>query len=250
MRRWALKRQLVGVGIFAVLVFFVVGGIIYFFLPAPSCFDGRQNGEEEGIDCGGECKPCLGERPQDPRFLWARFFEISEGIYDLAAFIENTNILAGTSKLDYVFRLYDKDDVVITLKRGTVSLMPRESLLIFEPNIGVPNRIPAKVSFEIQSLAWERLPEINLEISVARKQFNLLPKPEVRATLHNTSLFEVKNIKASVLLYDAEDNIFAVSSTFVDSIEGEGKRDISFSWPPGFMSMEPARIDILLNPSL
>lgn len=238
------------------LIFFIVGGIIYFFLPAPSCFDGRQNGKEEGVDCGGQCKPCLGETPQDPRFLWARFFEVSKGMYDLAALIENANILVGTSKMDYVFRLYDKDDIVITFRKGIATLMPQESLLIFEPNVEVLNRIPARVSFEIQSLVWERLQEINLEISVARKQFTLLPRPTVNATLHNTSLFEVKNITASVLLYDAEDNVFAVSSTFLDRIPGEGKRDISFNWPANSTGvefapwMESARIDILLHPSL
>ncbi len=32
----------------------------------PSCFDGLQNGDETEVDCGGECKPCGGERPPPP----------------------------------------------------------------------------------------------------------------------------------------------------------------------------------------
>ena len=49
------KQLIYGVGY---LVFFgVLGWGIYLgaFQAPPSCFDGKRNGAEEGIDCGGSC---------------------------------------------------------------------------------------------------------------------------------------------------------------------------------------------------
>lgn len=34
--------------------------------PPPSCNDGKQNGEETGVDCGGDCPPCEVDEPDNP----------------------------------------------------------------------------------------------------------------------------------------------------------------------------------------
>lgn len=33
----------------------------------PTCNDGKKNGSEEGVDCGGDCPPCEVEEPDDPK---------------------------------------------------------------------------------------------------------------------------------------------------------------------------------------
>jgi hypothetical protein len=47
--------------IFAGAILLVIIALAWYFWPRPTCFDKKQNGQEEGIDCGGPCIPCLGE---------------------------------------------------------------------------------------------------------------------------------------------------------------------------------------------
>ena len=55
-RRWAFWRRaqyIAGI----VFVLLLIGTGIYFayFYEAANCFDGTQNGDERGVDCGGSC---------------------------------------------------------------------------------------------------------------------------------------------------------------------------------------------------
>ena len=71
----------------------VVGFIAYRVLyEAPTCSDGVQNGDEEGVDCGGACDRVCSFQAVDPIVLWERFFEVGPGVYNTVALIENPNV--------------------------------------------------------------------------------------------------------------------------------------------------------------
>ena len=53
---WASNRRLayISVVLFGVLAVVLFVGLVVFY-EAPTCFDGKRNGTEEGVDCGGSC---------------------------------------------------------------------------------------------------------------------------------------------------------------------------------------------------
>ena len=40
-------------------VVFIIIFLLWNFLTQPTCFDGERNQNEENIDCGGPCDPCI-----------------------------------------------------------------------------------------------------------------------------------------------------------------------------------------------
>ena len=60
---WGLKRQIFYVIVLLLFVTVFAFIILYpTFNKAPSCIDGKQNGNETGIDCGGSCaNACLSQ---------------------------------------------------------------------------------------------------------------------------------------------------------------------------------------------
>ena len=68
----------------AVIVFF------YYYQPA-TCRDGKQNQEEDGVDCGGPCSLICDAQSATPIVSWVRFFKIQDGFYNVASFVENPN---------------------------------------------------------------------------------------------------------------------------------------------------------------
>ena len=58
---WAAKKQLTYL-LFALVAVAGLIAAIWLNITAPSCTDGKQNQDEQGIDCGGVCaKECLGK---------------------------------------------------------------------------------------------------------------------------------------------------------------------------------------------
>ena len=109
-----------------------MGGLIYYFQPEPTCFDKRQNQDEESVDCGGSCAPCS-EKIHDLTILWSRVFSVREGSYDAAALVENQNQFLASKKLVYAFKLYDKDNILVAIRENFTFVNAGEKLIIFEP---------------------------------------------------------------------------------------------------------------------
>src|SRR3989344_3830217 len=87
---WALKRQIFYTSVLCVffLIFGFLVGYPYLNKP-PTCNDGKQNGDESGVDCGGLClRACIGE-VDIISILWSRAFQVVPGRYNAVAYIEN-----------------------------------------------------------------------------------------------------------------------------------------------------------------
>src|SRR3990167_7474792 len=104
--------------VFGILIFLAVAAAAYtiwFAIPSSTCFDSRQNSEETGVDCGGSCQPCLANL-SEPVVLWARFFKLTDGLYDGAALVENIHATAAAGRVLYRMKLYDAKNVLIALR--------------------------------------------------------------------------------------------------------------------------------------
>ena len=243
---WRAKRQLAYFSVFALAFILIVGGIIWLFWPDATCFDKRQNQNEEGVDCGGVCGgKCLGH-VENVHVLWTRFFEIENGFYDVAALIENPNVFAGTKEFVYRFKLHDQDNILIAIREGRTFINPQERFVAFESHIRTLTRIPFRASIEIDPISWERgegrKPDIvSFGYKLIREPFGRL-----EATLRNNDIFDVENIEAVAILLDASENAIAVSRTIVESIADESEKGIGFTWPFP-ITEEPASIKLYIR---
>ncbi|MBU1179132.1 hypothetical protein KKB69_02265 [Patescibacteria group bacterium] len=235
---WRAKKKLH----FFLLALIVVGGAVLFLLylswPKATCSDGRQNQQEDGVDCGGPCVPCV-VNPKDVVVLWSRVFKTSEGVYDAAALVENPNLFYGLPFFKYTFKIYDSDNVLVAVKEGQTFLNPHDKFLIFANDIKTGQRQAARSFVEIENLSvWKYLGESKSTIVISEKSFSNTPFPFLRARLLNQSPFSIKEIQAAAVLYDENENAVAVSSTKLDFIEAEGSQDAFFTWSYPF-AVEP-----------
>ena len=78
------------------VVLTVVGGAVFAYVwpivnQAPTCTDGKQNGDELGVDCGGGCVDFCSNQITMPTVLWSRAFPVTTNVYNATAYIENKN---------------------------------------------------------------------------------------------------------------------------------------------------------------
>lgn len=248
--KWTVKKQIFYFTI-VLLVFLLALFFVYLRITAPTCSDGRQNQGEVGIDCGGPCeKECLGEI-KDLIVLWNKVFKIGKGSYDAVILVENPNPFLSLPSVKYQLKVYDNNNILITVRAGETFINPGETFPIFETNIDTGERLPAKIFIEFEkNLKWERLVKERPSFVISKKQFsNNIPFPKLTVRVENKTMLEIKNIYAAAVLYDKDKNAKAASVTKIDSIKKDSSKEVSFTWPNVF-SEEPVLSEIFLRTDL
>lgn len=237
MSSWSQRRKSIYFLIFAGFLFgFIILPAYLIFYKPPTCFDGKQNGDEKGIDCGGSCAILCRSQYLDPNIIWTRVIEVKSGLYSALAYIENPNIDAGAESISYVFRIKDNDGVLIYERKGKTFIPPNKFFAVFEDGISTGEKIPTKTTFEFTSNAlWENQKNKEAGITVLKKTIsreNYLPR--VDATLENKTLDPIYNIEAVAIVYGEDGNALGFSRTFIDKIDKEESQSITFTWPQPF----------------
>lgn len=247
---WRLKRQLVFFGFFAIIILLIAGYIVYRSFPEASCSDSRQNQDEEQVDCGGSCKPCMVAHAKDPLVVWARYFEIRPGVFDVAALVENANVSLGVATVPYTFRLLDADGGLIVNRRGSAYILPNQKTLIFETGLVAGIRAPARVTFAMDPFEWRVSEEQKLPLTVVKtdRAFGE-ERPKLTITLENSSVRSIQRVDVSVLLSDTNGNAIAAGVSRLDVVGDSARADAVFTWPQPFArTVADVQVFVRTNP--
>jgi hypothetical protein len=238
---WNSQRQLVYGSILAVFLLLVVGIPVYrlFFNNAPNCFDKKQNQNETGVDCGGMCeRACIDEVVSIPVTMWSRAFPVADGIYNLVAYVQNPNVEYVAEPTKYIFRVYDKDNVLIGIREGYADVPPTKTFPIFEQGFNAGERIPASTFFEfIRGVPWKKYEGTKPELEVLDQRLSVSASgPRIDATLQNKTINQYQKVEVVAIVYDDTGNAMASSRTFIDILPSNGTAPLIFTWPHIFPS--------------
>lgn len=210
----------------------------FIFYKSPTCFDGKQNGEEKGIDCGGVCVNLCRSQYLEPNIIWARIIEVKAGQYNTLAYIENPNIDVGVDFISYSFKIKDNNGVLIYERKGDTFIPPDKFFAIFENEISVGERIPSKVIFEFTSDAlWKNKENKEAGLTVLNESISREESsPRIDATVGNKTLQTISQIEVIAIAYGSDGNALGFSRTFIDRLGKEETQDIAFTWSEPFKS--------------
>lgn len=233
MRIWAFWRRLqygTAFSLFWVAIFAWV--YMTYLYVGPTCFDGSQNNDEQGIDCGGSCVRICSFEVVMPTVAWARSFPGNTGLYNAVAYIENKNRLAASPEIRYKILLYDAGGL-ITERTGTTILPPDSAYPIFEDRIDTFGRVPTQTFVEIEPAdLWVPAPEATEQFTITDRQLSGVDfKPRLNATIANNFIDEAEQIEVIATIFDRDGNALTSSRTFVDKLAGKDQQDIVFTWP-------------------
>lgn len=234
---WGTRRR--NKIVFFTFFFFAVIGVIIgvtVFYKEPTCFDGLQNGSETGVDCGGTCELLCSDNTFAPLVHWTRFFYVSKGFYNAIAYVENRNPSARADNLSYVFRMYDKDNVLLHEQFGQIDLKPRQIIPIIETGFQTGEKIPTYITFDFtEDIYWQKSKKRESVITIKDEAMRFDDGFEkITAEAYNNSLEDIKDISFIVIVYDLMGNAIASSSTYFDKISGNQTVNLNFSWPSRF----------------
>lgn len=203
---------------------------------APTCIDGKQNGKELGIDCGGTCALVCPFQANDIKIVWTRVFKVVDGRYNAVAYLQNQNTNFASAKVHYKFRFSDKNNIYVGSREGDTYVPTGGNFVVFEPAIDTGSEVPVFTTFEFtEKPIWFNVPDNTIqEFKVVSSNISLaneMTSPILTATLKNISLFQIQNLKIVTILYDKSGNAINASSTLLNTINGGETLPIIFTWP-------------------
>ena len=252
MNEWSQRRKRIILSlIFGFLIFFIGLPVFFFFYRGPTCTDGKQNGDEKGIDCGGGCKKlCQADNLSiilkgDPQVV-----QVGSTTYAVVIQAQNPNLSSDILRARYIFRMYESSSTVpVRIIDGDVYVPQGQKFAVFEGPFDFSEAKPDRATFEWKqdSLVWNTNTKPLTALVIEEKYLSGEgEEPRLTAELYNPSLDKVNNVELTAIISDEQGNTIGVSKTFVDSIEKEGREPIVFTWPQPFVGT-PALIDILIK---
>jgi hypothetical protein len=249
MSSWGRKRQAIIIA-YILLAVLIAAAFLYFFVlyTPPSCFDGEQNGSEEGVDCGGSCSKVCAFQAARPNIVWSRSFQVGEGVYNVAAFIDNPNFEVGTD-LAYTIRGYDDKNVIVAEIQDSVQLAPREQRVVFHQAVNTENRDIERtfITFDDNHDWYKGEPTPELVGMLGYRLDKVDTNPSLEVDIRNTSVQPLSDVEIIVVLYNQDENVEHVSRTVVDRLEPASDRTVFFSWREPFDNFI-TRVEIFTHP--
>jgi hypothetical protein len=246
---WAQRRKTTYILAILFVLTIIIAIFLFFVLnKQPTCFDGKQNQNETGIDCGGSCKILCREQYVNPVIIWGpRWAKVlSSGTYNFLTYAQNPNLGAGAYNVSYILSVYDKQDLLLYQKPGITYIPPNNNFVIFEDGINLHDKTPFRAKIEFTgNPVWEKIDSRESSVTaISKNLINEDTKPKLLVTMSNTTLKPIQNIEAIAILYDENNNAIAFSRTKIDSIDKDSTADIVFTWPEKF-DKKVVRIDIV-----
>ena len=229
---WSLKRKIFIFSI-VVIIFSSISLGIYFhyFQKKPTCFDGIQNGDEQGVDCGGSCEqPCFFQA-DDLIIYWSQVFPVTDTVSNLGILVENPNF---NYKITATFniRVFDDRKVRIFEKRQTANFLPMEKRVIFIPSLRTEIIGDKKAWVEIERINSLTISEhFKQEIFVLSKNLeveNNLSRLEI--DIKNRGIKTRENIEIIAILNDGQ-NAINIGRSFVENIKKRESKNVIMTWP-------------------
>ncbi len=229
---WAENRR-VGIAVGIVLIFAALTALVWyvFIYNPPTCFDGIQNQDEQGIDCDGSCVlMCLAPRVDAD---WTRSVRTATGVYHGVSLVKNPLTTAKGTGLQYSMSLYDSGNILVAERRGTFDLEPGETRVLFESNVTTGERVPVRAFLRIDGGVWEKAVPSDKPIRIIP---GVVDEQALTftAVLENTTPLPQSDIVADALLYDAEGILVTASETRIPVLGPRARQDIVFTWPEKF----------------
>ncbi|MFZ3043715.1 MAG: hypothetical protein WA058_01245 [Minisyncoccia bacterium] len=247
---WAARRRFIILLIIGAVVVAIIAIISFAtFSKAPTCTDGIQNQNEDGIDCGGPCAYLCLVTEQPPTVLFTKALNYGSGRTDIIASVENKNATAAAKDVPYHITLFGAGQALIQEVNGTLDLPPGATVPVYIPGIdtGKQTVTRAFLSIAASAPAWfSMVGERNVPLASNIRQSGSVDAPRIEATLSNSTTIPFNNVQVIVIVRNAAGDVIAASQTVLPSIPSQGQTNATFTWNKAF-SDTPTAIQVVPN---
>lgn len=228
-----IQKQLLIGGVY-VIIFGLIGFWFYSANFAPSCHDGKQNGQETGIDCGiAACGVACPVPVQALQIQSIQAVRTPAGDYDAAIQIYNPNTAYGVMSGTYDLVLTDAAGTEVARKAGNqFYMLPGQTkYLVLTALAGVPDG--ATPSVAIKGIQWEKVSG-DSSVSLTATNVQMIPKgsqTSLTVLVVNGSDYDFDTVDVAVAVFDGSGKLVTTNTTNLQTVVSGSQRAINVAWP-------------------
>lgn len=235
------KRKQKIVAVYGAILVVLSVLVLLWLTPDPTCTDGKKNGIEAGVDCGGLCGPCREERILEPIVVEkTAFVSAGNGTYDAVVWIRNPNETSGGQILEGSFIFLGMGGEVLAEEQVTSFILPRESKYIVQPGVFLGEDASVlSVEWKLDDVTWVDMQEVgSLQLSIVDRKYEELVTglgfSQVSGLLKNDSTYDWNDVGISIVLFDKAGNLLATHGTSRQTFRSGEKWDFQLIFPIRF----------------
>jgi len=239
------------------LTIFIVFWLIYilFLKPAATCFDGRQNQKETGIDCGGPCQFCELAQLKGLAVNRAIALPARENEVTLLAEIANPNPNFGAKSFSYQFKIIGPFGALLKTVEGQSFIYGGNVKYLIEASVSSNLGDIKQVRLEISTsgIVWQPQAEMT-KPSLANPSHQTIISDgitTVKGIIQNKNPLLISKVQIIAVLYNLSgDKIINASYTTLSDLEGNGQSAFSIGFPKGDWTsqLDTTRTRIFIEP--
>lgn len=221
--------------IYSIVVAIIIGLVLWFaytvfFAPTPSCFDGKKNQGETGVDCGGLCISCEIKELQAIKVNYTKIFRVIDGVGVIAE-IYNPNSKWGAPSVKATLLLKDAQANVVTTRSYQWFIYAGEVKYIIEPYIQDVQGLIATAQIIIEDPQWVSLEDFRRPEISAQDVKTIMDKSViVAAKAVNQSERAYSQINAYAVVFNKNNEPIAGSKTVIDSLDRFSQKAFTISF--------------------
>lgn len=240
-------------GIIYLVIFVAIGYGIYAWIRVePTCFDGVQNGQEEGVDCGTIACGKLCEPQILPlQILSSKIIQVGDGDYDFVADVFNPNTAYGSGRVAYNLIITDLQGQK-NQSGGEFYILPGQTKYIVKSSVKTSEIASAEI--EVVTVDWQKMDFQSDSVTFALQNKEYQDQRQagrslVSGNVFNNSDYDFEKVDIAVLIFDEEGQITAVNQTDIRTFQAKTQRGFFVEWPLS-LGENVGRVDVQITTNL
>jgi len=234
MNKRLVKQIIYGSGYLAIFSSIVFIIYLFWFKPAPTCFDNKQNQGELGVDCGGPCPPCEIKTLSPLESLWIKYFPADDQTI-IVAEIRNVNQNWGADYFNYTIDIYGEAMTKIKSLTKNSFIYSGDIKYIFEPiETNFSDIKDVKISFS--DINWKPAQEFSKPITQTRGVKTESATQDgknvmISGIVTNNNAFDLSKIRIIGFLFNQNDIQISASKTELENIKAFEEKSFKINFP-------------------
>lgn len=219
-------KQLIIGGVYVV----IIAGIFFLYYQAhyaPSCHDGKQNGQEEGIDCGTiACGVACASPVQPVQVQSSQLIKTAAGDHDFVAQLYNPNTDYGVASGVYELTLNGQ-----TSSHDFYMLPGQTKYVVLTSLKSLPDGTSAQPV--IKDIQWEKVSgDPAVQFNFTNENYTTIGNQATyEATLTNSSNFDFDSVDIIAIVTASDGSVVATNTSVVQTFLSQESRYVKMTWP-------------------
>jgi len=249
------RKRAIIIAVPAIVIFLIILIIVLITRPGPTCFDGKKNGEEEGIDCGGPCLSCGVKYAAPLEVISSQLLPISALNSEIVVKFRNNNDQYG-AKFGYQISLISWLGDKVGQISGNSFIPPKSTKYLVETKMNFKSSDISRLEPLFINTEWFKSDKTASDLfEIYDKKTRLLEATEsgyleVSGKLVNKTSHNFPSVNLFFVLYSKTGRLLHVAKTEISGFKASEIRPFAYSgfpYFPDFQELDLTRIEVFAD---